>query len=497
MRGRKPVPEFNYITLEGNAKEVQQKGSEIDFMASDITVLSQQPGLGKTHSVIEFCKKNPDKKILYLTTRHQLISEITEKLPKASHWHGFTRDKGCPKYQTITRIRNLYDAGLGISMICHLMGCDREKCTYHRQFWQKDIVFAPVEYINTNYVMDEKSFKFDICFVDESILKTEKLKLDLEECKKSIQAVSEVASIDNIIPLLENRDYKQLAELRPTIKYNIEKALEKYGIHGNYTKIRDINKLNIDKILDYGFYDELYQGKLENCYAIDGLPIFYRPFSYKIFQIAQKAPAVMLDASFEETLFRDHLEFYNYEYGFKKDLKITIHRSKVENLKSFIYRMHGTSAHPRKNFKEHKEETMPRIIRDLEHIYKIFGSKNIAIITFRELITDNVITRRKECLGFEAMSYGNILGSNSFDGKKVLVVLGTYDISRNQVIEEIYKHYLLCYPSEAIIDAKKMKESHDPSSGELKSGPWSLEGEDFSDGYRALWGTLEHFGAAS
>lgn len=62
MRGRKPVPEFNYNTLEGGAKEVQQQGSEIDFMASDITVLSQQPGLGKTHSVIEFCKKNPEKK---------------------------------------------------------------------------------------------------------------------------------------------------------------------------------------------------------------------------------------------------------------------------------------------------------------------------------------------------------------------------------------------------------------------------------------------------
>ena len=41
MRGRKPVQGFNYVTLEGSAKEVQQQGSEIDFMESDITVLSQ------------------------------------------------------------------------------------------------------------------------------------------------------------------------------------------------------------------------------------------------------------------------------------------------------------------------------------------------------------------------------------------------------------------------------------------------------------------------
>ena len=36
MRGRKPVPEFNHIMLEGNAREVQQNGSDIDFMDSDI-----------------------------------------------------------------------------------------------------------------------------------------------------------------------------------------------------------------------------------------------------------------------------------------------------------------------------------------------------------------------------------------------------------------------------------------------------------------------------
>jgi hypothetical protein len=56
MRGRKPVSEFNHIMLEGSAREVQQQGPEIDFMDSDITVLAQQPGLGKTHAVIEFCE---------------------------------------------------------------------------------------------------------------------------------------------------------------------------------------------------------------------------------------------------------------------------------------------------------------------------------------------------------------------------------------------------------------------------------------------------------
>jgi hypothetical protein len=492
MRGRKAVPEFNHIMLEGNAREVQQRGSEIDFLESDITVLSQQPGLGKTHAVIEFCENNPDKKILYLTTGHQLIDETIEKIPRASHWHGFKHpDKGCPKYQTIPRVKKLYGASQNISLTCYLMGCNKSKCRYWKQFGKSDVVFAPVNYVVTNHVWDEGIFGFDICFIDESILKTEELKLDLEECKMAIQAVSEVESIDDIVPLLENRDYKKLRELRSKIRSNIDRALYEYGISGNYKKMRIVNKINIDQILEYGFYDELYRGMIDNCKMINGFPIYYKPFSYKIFEIAQQAPVVMLDASFQEELFKDHLEFFNFEYGLMRDLKITIYRSHVGNHESIIYRMYDTSAHPRTNFKDHKGETIPWILRDLRQIYQIFGSKNIGIITFKDLITDNVIMGRKESFGFESMSYGNLLGSNSFDGKKVLVILGTYDISRKQVIEEIYKHYLLCYSPESITDAKDLFANHDASLGELRSGPWSLEGEDFTDGYRALWGTME------
>lgn len=498
MRGRKPVQGFNYVTLEGSAVEVQQQGSEIDFMESDITVLSQQPGLGKTHSVIEFCKRNPDKKILYLTTRHQLIDEITPRIPRASHWHGFSYEdrsgpRGCPEFQN-PKVRNLHDAGVGASLICHLMGCDQSTCAYREQFKQNEVVFAPVEYINTNYVFEEGgSFKFDVCFVDESILKTEELKIDLEAYNKAIEAVNEVNSIDYIMPYLESRDYRKLRELKPEIEESIKEALIKYGYSRDYTKLKTINKLKLDKILEYGYYEELYRGKLEECRTSGGLPIYYKPFSYKIFDIAQQAPVVMLDASFEETLFRDHLEFYNYEFGLEKELNVTIYRSEASNFGSFIYKMHDTSAHPKINFvdSKYKDNTMSWVREDLQQICDIFGSQNVGIITYKDLLIDNIVTGRKEFLGFEAMSYGSLLGSNSFDRKMVLVILGTFDIAPNQVIEEIYKHYLFCYPPDSLTDAKTLSEGHDPSSGDLKTGPWSLEGEDFTDGYRALWGTLD------
>jgi hypothetical protein len=498
MRGRKPVPEFNHIMLYGDAKEVQQQGSEIDFLASDITVLSQQPGLGKTHSVIEFCKKNPDKKILYLTTRHRLINEITKGLRRASHWYGFSHledgePKGCPKFLN-HRVGRLHKAHLRTSLICSAMGCDKEKCRYRRQFKKDKLVFAPVNYINTPYIWDdEEVFKFDICFIDESIVKTEELNFDSDSYLKAIAAISQKVPFDYAKSLLTERNYEQLQGMKQKIAEDVDKALIQYANSGDYDTINDINELNINKIIDYGYYDNLYQGKIENCKMLGGLPVYYRPFSYKIFKIAQQAPVIMLDASFVETLFRDHLEFYYYEYGLKKDLEITIYRSNVRNSKSIIYRMNPSSAHPRENFKKHKETTMLWLYNDLEFFQKTFGSENVGIIHYKEFLADNIITRRKEYLGFEAMSYGDILGSNSLDGKKVLVVLGTYDISHDQVADEIYKHYLLSYPIDSITDAKTMKESHDKSSGDLKSGPWSLEGEDFTDGYRALWGTKEPY----
>jgi len=497
MRGRKPVPDFSYTTLEGTAKEVQQQGSEIDFLASDITVLSQQPGLGKTHAVIEFCKKNPDKKILYLTTRHRLINEITKGLRKAAHWYGFSHledgePKGCPKFLN-PRIGKLHKARLRTSLICSAMGCNKERCRYRLQFKKDKLVFAPVDYINTPYIWDEEVFKFDICFIDETILKTDELSFDQDGYLKAIEAINLKVPFDYVKSLILERNYEQLQllEIKDKIISDVDNALIQYANSANYDAIHDINNLNINKMIDYGHYDKLYQGKIENCKMLGGSPVYYKPFSYKIFKIAQQVPVVMLDASFEETLFRDHLEFYNFEYGLKKDLEITIYRSNVRNSKSIIYRMNPSSAHPRENFKKHKDTTMLWVYNDLEFFLKTFGSENVGTIHYKEFLADNIITRRKEYLGFEAMSYGDILGSNSLDGKKVLVVLGTYDISHNQVIEEIYKHYLLCYPIDSITDAKTIKESHDKSSGDLKSGPWGLEGEDFSDGYRAQWGTLE------
>lgn len=64
MRRYKPTQRPKEAMLEGSPHDLQRQNSEIDFMSADITVMAQQPELGKTHAVIKFCEENPTKKIL-------------------------------------------------------------------------------------------------------------------------------------------------------------------------------------------------------------------------------------------------------------------------------------------------------------------------------------------------------------------------------------------------------------------------------------------------
>lgn len=384
----------------------------------------------------------------------------------------------------------LSKAGLGPSIICNLMRCDKAACTYHKQFLETGLVFAPVDYINTEYLWEGSEFKFDICFLDESILKTEEISFDMGETLKALDSMERFADVQYIKSLIETKNFEGLLDQRPKIVHEVLGCLTEAAKARDYDAIDSVSKFNVDKIIEFGRYDSLYGDKSyqhgEARPIIKEYERYYKPFSYKIFEIAQKVPVVMLDASFEKGLFLDHLSFFNFEYGFERDLEIVIYRSKVENPNSIIYRMYPKSAHPKVNFTDSRYNvgTMEWVNSDLKNIISIFGPENVGVITYKELTSDNVVTNREEFSGIEAMHYGNLLGSNSLEGRKVLVILGSYDIPRKQVADEINKHYLTFFDEDNITDAKELMELCDPSSGEYVEGPWQKDNED---GYRGLW----------
>lgn len=302
--------------------------------------------------------------------------------------------------------------------------------------------------------------------------------------------------------------YGELYDLKSKIRSDIKAALIKCAESENYEDIAQINKFKIDNVFEVERLDVVYEsfkfqdGPRTFLFKRGYPEKYYIPFSYDIFRIAHYVPVVMLDATFYEILFRHHLESYNFEYGLKKDLNVVIYRSKAANPNSTVFRMRPKSAHPKTNFfkRKYKTGTLKWVKKDLKMIGSIFGSENVGVITYKALTIDNIVSNREEFLGFEAMHYGNLLGSNSFSDKKVLVILGTYDIPRSQVVEELNKHYLGYYQVNDLIDVEDIKGQIKELQDEYGSSwtdnltdlliclnPLGISGEDFEDGYKAIW----------
>jgi hypothetical protein len=84
------ISPFQYEEITRNA---QGYANPIDFSAKteDIIVLAFQPGLGKTHMVLEYMKTHPNS--FYFTDRHNTIDENIKNWTNVphQHWKGFSR----------------------------------------------------------------------------------------------------------------------------------------------------------------------------------------------------------------------------------------------------------------------------------------------------------------------------------------------------------------------------------------------------------------------
>ena len=137
-----------------------------------------------------------------------------------------------------------------------------------------------------NWIVRAYVIYFSVDLGHDPILKTDEISFDLEGYLKAIEAINQIVPFDYAKSLILERNYEQLQEMKQNIATDVDKALIQYANSVNYDTINEINRLNINKIIDYGHYDKLYQGKIENCKTIRGFPIYYKPFSYKIFKIA-------------------------------------------------------------------------------------------------------------------------------------------------------------------------------------------------------------------
>lgn len=281
VRPQKPLSiRIRERTLKGTLNEIRNK--QIKFNR-DINILALEQSLGKTHRCIEYIKgHHEDQKIIYLTNKHDKLFEVEDELEKAKilyrHWYGFSREEGCPKFDR--RKRGLLQRGLNVSIICRTYNC-KKGCRYQNQFRNlPNVIIAPTEYIGTHYV---SNFKPDIIFIDETINRYTKLE------RKTTLPVRKKNTIQNQI----------------------------------------VNDLRTGKKID-SLIRELKTVEFEEKFPSHPFNIAWYPLIYHVFEFSKTIPVVLMDATFEMSLFKYFLKTYKYlQRRFKPSIKVWY--SKVEN----------------------------------------------------------------------------------------------------------------------------------------------------------------------
>ena len=388
IRPQKPLPiRIRRRTLKGSLEKIQAKKIKFD---KDINILALEQSIGKTHRCIKYIKENHEnQKIIYLTNKHDKLNEIETELKRANityrHWYGFSteeKDKGCPKLDERGR-KDLYKKVLSPSIICRAYNC-KTGCRYQDQFKTlPNVVLAPTPYIGTKYVTD---FKPDIMFIDESINTFTELKRNLKS--------------------------------PPVIK---KSTIEGYIV-------RDLRKgnRNIDKWIEMLKFIEL-EDKFPN-HPYDKA---WYPHIYHVFDFSKTIPIVLMDATFEMSLFEYFLNAYKHHQRrlFKPSIKAWY--SEVENKKdSTIFVPFPTWGFYKSHFWKQGNPPTKKILKQIQK-QMIKLAIDPAFITYGGFL--DYFPPFKTCY------FGALSGLNEFEDCDVLVVAGTFGYGPEQGQEVLKK----------------------------------------------------------
>ena len=424
---------FNPHDLQGKTlAEVRKELKDIKF-DNGITVLALQPEVGKTETFIKYCEANKDKNIAYFALNHDLLDEvekrIKEKIPSSNviHWKG--KRILCRLYKEDGFIKTLIDSGLPIYDICrdcHLLKECQPK-EHRKQFiYQKPaILLAPLEYIKGH------AGEFDIVFVDEMITKCYAYSLpDEKEVTKAVSILGgfenspALKKLLNVIKNSDKFDEPDLIELRRIFWRGLNKSLLNCNLDDFKSSAKVLSGIN--KSIEFLKWRDIY--KKSDSYE-KSLKTYFEPYIYKLFELAESIPIVLMDATFNEELFEDLLQGYDGEFVIKNNFDVNIYYSHVENKESVIYRVNPTYWYP-------KSSATSGIIQDIKKLYNIQVKKDkkVGIITFKDI--------ELQFEGFRILHYGNLRGKNEFENDDVLILLGTYQLNPIGIIKEHNELYL-------------------------------------------------------
>lgn len=359
-----------------------------------IIVLNHQPGIGKTHTVMDYimnkCRKHDDFTFFYFTDRHKTINEHLERLREEdkkivetfAHWKGF--GKHCEGHFESENINKLLGLNVPIDTVKEIYKLKDNYNKYQEQFNNTKRVFAPFQYLsNDNFTNNPPQ----IVFLDERISQLETYSFNgnnIAEVLKLIKAPQEYIEHAKL-GKKEDINFFWDEKVREKIEKLYNKAIISAVTKGK-KRLDVYKKFNPYKLLPYLSWSKIYN------YEVDSYTL---PFYYKALEIVTRknVPIVILDATFNTDLFSYFLESYNGEmskyrpesYKGFKDIRVKILKSNVTNNKTVVYRMHPKGAWPKYSFTTEKDTTWPWLLEDLHQLRRIFGDANIGIITHKEL----------------------------------------------------------------------------------------------------------------
>ncbi len=424
--------DHNNITIiaEKITKTKQGYAQQIDFsqVKEDIIILAHQPGLGKTHTVLEFMKTHQDS--IYLTNRHDIIKENVKNWGKGIpyvHWIGFT--KIC-KNRTLKKLLETYH--INPSILCSY--CSVKKCQYKWQFKKRDRVFAPYEYLSLGQILNNLP---EYLFLDEQKLNVDTLTFNYQATITWLQTIQTYSNMPTpYVTHMQNNNYQFF--LRTGFN-DIETIYYNEALENAYKKKQMADILTITSINPY-LLEKYF--KLANTYNDYNRKEYYFPLCYNAFDVLNKrqkqTKLIFMDASFNQRLFRYFLEAFNGEIGFKNPVSVKIYYSNVTNKHTDVYSMRTSDKFaswlPKVSFRN-IDSMLHWLPKHIQHIKEIYGEENIGIITFKKIAKSGYVS----LLGYEIQYFGGLRSSNSFKDKKALIVLGTFFESKDNIFEYLEK----------------------------------------------------------
>lgn len=352
-----------------------------DLTTHDINILHLQAGVGKTTAAFKFMEKN--SKTFYGTNRHDVIEEHIENfdLRGFTHWYGL-------KWICKNKLNKYLNDELKVPSKFLCPKCPlKSDCPYIPQFRKRTKIVAPLNFIQTKYVLKDKGVrsKFDYFIIDEDFSE----KFDTYRAPpKGFNAYVWEVKMDEAL------EHKDLKTVRKLMRYTESEQQNYYK-----WKYNDLNPVSVQ----YLYY------------------IFEFCLNYN-------KPIILLDATFHKDRFLWFLKRYKrlYKRGFYNP-SIQIKKTNIINKDTTVYVLPPHfSSYYRADIKAKKSSLLADATENRNKISAMIGD-DIPIITYKDSAPKG------------ALYFNGLTSSNLYEDAKWIDILGTPIVNPLE-FEEIFSY---------------------------------------------------------